>query len=66
MTKKFLGWLLVTFFVANVSIAQAQQPGRIPRIGYVLTTSVPTIVGLTLRYFSRRCEISVISREKTS
>jgi putative ABC transport system substrate-binding protein len=35
MTKKILVWLLVTFFVANVSIAQAQQPTKIPRIGYL-------------------------------
>jgi putative ABC transport system substrate-binding protein len=35
MTKKILVWLLVTFFVANVSVAQAQQAGKIPRIGYL-------------------------------
>jgi putative ABC transport system substrate-binding protein len=35
MTKKILIWLLVTFFVANVSVAQAQQAGKIPRIGYL-------------------------------
>ncbi len=33
MTKKILVWLLVIFFVANVSVAQAQQPTKIPRIG---------------------------------
>jgi len=33
MTKKILVWLLVIFFVANVSVAQAQQPANIPRIG---------------------------------
>ncbi len=35
MTKKVLVWILLTFFVANVSIAQAQQAGKIPRIGYL-------------------------------
>ncbi len=35
MTKKILVWLLVIFFVANVSVAQAQQPTKIPRIGYL-------------------------------
>ena len=35
MTKKILVWLLVTFFVANVSAAQAQQAGKIFRIGYL-------------------------------
>jgi putative ABC transport system substrate-binding protein len=32
MTKKILIWLLVTFFVANISVVQAQQQ-KIPRIG---------------------------------
>ena len=35
MTKKILVWLLVIFFVANVSVAQAQQPTKIPRIGFL-------------------------------
>jgi len=35
MTKKILVWLLATFFVANVSVAQAQQAAKIPRIGYL-------------------------------
>ncbi len=33
MKKKILVCLLVTFFVANVSVAQAQQAGKVPRIG---------------------------------
>ena len=33
MTKKVLVWLLVIFFVANVSAAQAQQMKKVPRIG---------------------------------
>jgi len=39
MTKKILVWLLVVFFVANVSVAQAQQAAKIPRIGYLGGTS---------------------------
>jgi putative ABC transport system substrate-binding protein len=35
VTKKILVCLLATFFVANVSVAQAQQAGKIPRIGYL-------------------------------
>ncbi|MSP40086.1 MAG: ABC transporter substrate-binding protein [Deltaproteobacteria bacterium] len=34
MTKKILIWILVTFFVANVSVAQAQQTTKIHRIGF--------------------------------
>jgi putative ABC transport system substrate-binding protein len=35
MTKKILVWLLVAFFVANVFVAQAQQPTKVLRIGYL-------------------------------
>lgn len=34
MTKKTLVWLLATFFVAIVSVAQAQQQTKIPQIGF--------------------------------
>jgi putative ABC transport system substrate-binding protein len=40
MTKKILVWLLVTFFVVNVSVAQAQQAGKIPRIGWLTGPSL--------------------------
>jgi putative ABC transport system substrate-binding protein len=43
MTKKLLVWLLVTFFVANVSVAQAQQPAKIVRIGFLGATSLSNI-----------------------
>ena len=43
MTKKVLVWILLTFFVANVSVAQAQQPTKIPRIGYLATVSLSAI-----------------------
>jgi putative ABC transport system substrate-binding protein len=35
MTKKILVWLLMIFFVANISLAQAQQAGKIFRIGFL-------------------------------
>ena len=40
MTKKVLVWILLTFFVANVSVAQAQQLAKIPRIGYLIGSSL--------------------------
>jgi putative ABC transport system substrate-binding protein len=40
MTKKILVWLLIIFFVANVCGAQAQQPVKIPRIGYLAAVSL--------------------------
>ncbi len=48
MTKKILVWLLVIFFVANVSVAQAQQPTKVPRIGY--------LTGATLSAMSARID----------
>jgi putative tryptophan/tyrosine transport system substrate-binding protein len=37
MNRKLL-WLLTVFFVASGSLAEAQQPAKIPRIGYVSGT----------------------------
>jgi putative ABC transport system substrate-binding protein len=42
MTKKIFIWLLVTFFVVNVSVAQSQQPTKIPRIGFLNAVSLST------------------------
>ncbi|MEO6164572.1 MAG: ABC transporter substrate-binding protein [Candidatus Binatia bacterium] len=39
MTKRIVIWLLVIFFVANVSVAPAQQPGKISRIGFLFSIS---------------------------
>ena len=39
MTRKIVFWLLATVLLATASLAQAQQPAKIPRIGlldYVL------------------------------
>ena len=35
MTKKLLIRLLATVFVATVSLAEAQQPAKIPTIGFM-------------------------------
>jgi len=35
MTKKILIWILAIFFTANLSVAHAQGPAKIPRIGYL-------------------------------
>ena len=46
MTKKIRVWLLIIFFVANISIAQAQQPGKIFRIGFLDTSTASGIAVL--------------------
>jgi putative tryptophan/tyrosine transport system substrate-binding protein len=39
MKKRITLWLLATFFLANVSLAEAQQTGKIPRIGFLDTST---------------------------
>ncbi len=43
MSKKILIWLLVTFLLTTVSPAEAQQPTKIPRIGYLTNASLSAI-----------------------
>src|SRR5262245_874597 len=35
MKKRIILWLLATLFLANVSLADAQQTSKVPRIGYL-------------------------------
>src|SRR5215468_8556498 len=35
MKKRITLWLLATLFLANVSLADAEQTGKIPRIGFL-------------------------------
>jgi ABC-type uncharacterized transport system substrate-binding protein len=35
MSEQILVWLLSTFLLTAVSLAEAQQPGKLPKIGYV-------------------------------
>jgi len=42
MSKKIFIWLLATFLLATVSLAQAQQAKTIPRMGYLTLGSGPT------------------------
>lgn len=53
MSKTILVWLLATFFLATVSLAEAQQPGKIPRIGFVTSAGNPTSPGLRVEAFQR-------------
>ena len=46
MKRKIGFWLLATVFLTTALLAQAQQPGKIPRIGYLNTA---TLAGLAER-----------------
>jgi putative tryptophan/tyrosine transport system substrate-binding protein len=37
--KRITLWLLATLFLANVSLAEAQQPAKVPRIGFLSSLS---------------------------
>jgi putative tryptophan/tyrosine transport system substrate-binding protein len=39
MKERITLWLLATFFLANVSLADAQQTGKVPRIGFLDTST---------------------------
>jgi ABC-type uncharacterized transport system substrate-binding protein len=43
MDRKILVWLLATFFLTTVSFAEAQQPKKVPRIGYLSAASAAEV-----------------------
>jgi putative tryptophan/tyrosine transport system substrate-binding protein len=45
MKKVSLIWLLATALLVTVSHAEAQQPGKVPRIGFLTNESLSTISG---------------------
>jgi putative tryptophan/tyrosine transport system substrate-binding protein len=46
MKKRFTVWLLATLFLANVSLADAQQPTKVPRIGFLDPSTASGMAGL--------------------
>ena len=60
MTKKILVWLFVIFFVANVSIAQAQQPAKNPRIGILVAASASTVSARVEAFRQRLRELGYV------
>ena len=49
MTRSILFWLLATIFLATAALAEAQQTGKVPRIGFLLSGSSANV--------SRRVEV---------
>ena len=66
MRKKITGFTLAPCSLRLAFLLEAQQPTKIPRIGFVSEAACPTILGLMSRHSGKGCEISVILREKTS
>ena len=46
MKKIFFGFALSTMLFALGFSAEAQQPTKVPRIGYVSGVAIPTLLGL--------------------
>ena len=46
MKKRITLWLLATLFLANVSLADAQQKSKVPRIGYLDNSTASGMAGL--------------------
>ena len=46
MKKRITLWLLATLFLANVSLADAQQTGKVPRIGFLDNSTASSIAVL--------------------
>ena len=44
--KRITLWLLATLFLANVSLADAQQAGKVPRIGFLDSSTASGTAGL--------------------
>jgi hypothetical protein len=65
MTAKILVWLLATVVLTTVP-SSAQQPAKIPRIGYVSGSAMLPLKGLMSKRCAKGCVTSGTSREKTS
>ena len=66
MNKKNVVWLVVAVQVATLFVAEAQQPAKIPRIGYVSATATRPILDPLSTDSDKGSKISVISRERIS
>jgi putative ABC transport system substrate-binding protein len=51
MDRRICAWLLATFLLITVSLADAQQPKKIPRIGFVSGTGNPNEAGSSIKIF---------------
>jgi putative tryptophan/tyrosine transport system substrate-binding protein len=51
MDRRICAWLLATFLLITVSLADAQQPGKVPRIGIVSGTGNPNEPGSSIKLF---------------
>src|SRR5437667_6917360 len=60
MTKSIFFWLLATVLLTTVSPAEAQQPKKVPRIGYVGSTASEQTTTNTQAFRERLHELGYI------
>ena len=63
MKKRITLWLLATLFLANVSLADAQQAGKIPRIGFLDTSTASGMAGLVEAFRQELGKLGWIERK---
>ena len=67
MNKKNVIWLMATVHAGLLVLLPTRSSRRSsPRSGIWQRLPLPAVLGLAVRHFSRRCEISVILKGKTS
>ena len=66
MRKRFFGSTFCAMLFALCFPPEAQQPAKIPRIGYVSVSGSPIIQGAWSRHFDKASETSVTMKGKTS
>jgi hypothetical protein len=65
MRKTVISFALTALFYALCASAEAQEPAKVPRIGYLAAASL-SANRRALKHSGRVCAILVMSREKTS
>ena len=63
-TVKVFCFALCALLFALCLPAEAQQAAKMPRIGYVSSLVVPTILGRWVKHSGKGCDSSAISRGK--
>ena len=66
MKKRFTLWLLATLFLANVSLADAQQTGKIPLIGFLDNSTASGITVLLEAFRQELRELGYIEGQNIS
>jgi hypothetical protein len=65
VSKSAFRFALYALLFAVCEFGEAQQPAKVPRIGYLRVVGAPSVPGPNVEAFRRRCETSVMLRGET-